>query len=181
MAKLAEEIVEEWMNRQRFLTIRGIKHGVHEVDLLGVRQQPDGIEAWHVEVSVSFRPIGYCTPMTKEYCERYGKGRTSAWHRPPEAVSAAVDAWVNKKFRSERKVQVRKEVWPGATWEHCFVHGEFRHPEEYEKLLQTGIKLIPFIDVLREVLGDDTHAIAGATGADLADIMGYLKKKQPEQ
>jgi hypothetical protein len=32
MALLAEEIVEEWLNRQGYFTIRGIKKGVHEID-----------------------------------------------------------------------------------------------------------------------------------------------------
>ena len=33
MALLAEEIVEEWLNRQGYFTIRGVKVGVHEMDL----------------------------------------------------------------------------------------------------------------------------------------------------
>ena len=37
MALLAEEIVEEWLNRQGYFTIRGVKVGVHEIDLLAVR------------------------------------------------------------------------------------------------------------------------------------------------
>lgn len=36
MALLAEEIVEEWLNRQGYFTIRGIKMGVQEIDLLAV-------------------------------------------------------------------------------------------------------------------------------------------------
>jgi hypothetical protein len=36
MALLAEELVEEWLNRTGYFTIRGLKLGVHEVDLLAV-------------------------------------------------------------------------------------------------------------------------------------------------
>jgi hypothetical protein len=36
MALLAEEIVEEWLNRNGYFTIRGIKLGVHEIDLLAI-------------------------------------------------------------------------------------------------------------------------------------------------
>ena len=36
MALLAEEIVEEWLNRNGFFTIRGIKVGVYEIDLLAI-------------------------------------------------------------------------------------------------------------------------------------------------
>ena len=39
MALLAEEIVEEWLNRQGFFTIRGIKQGTQEIDLLSVSDE----------------------------------------------------------------------------------------------------------------------------------------------
>jgi hypothetical protein len=35
MALLAESLVEEWLNRSGFFTMRGIKCGVNELDLLG--------------------------------------------------------------------------------------------------------------------------------------------------
>ena len=37
MALLAEQLVDEWLNRKGFFTVRGIKEGVDEIDLLGVR------------------------------------------------------------------------------------------------------------------------------------------------
>lgn len=44
MALLAEEIVEEWLNRLGFFRIRGVKIGVHEIDLLAVRlAHPSGM------------------------------------------------------------------------------------------------------------------------------------------
>jgi len=42
MALLAEEIVEEWLNHQGNFTIRGIKLGVNEIDLLAVKPNKDG-------------------------------------------------------------------------------------------------------------------------------------------
>lgn len=32
MALLAEELVQEWLNRAGFFTIRGVRLGVHEMD-----------------------------------------------------------------------------------------------------------------------------------------------------
>jgi hypothetical protein len=40
MALLAEEIVEEWLNRDGWFTIRGIKIGVDEIDILAIRAFP---------------------------------------------------------------------------------------------------------------------------------------------
>ena len=57
MAVLAESLVDEWLNRQGFFTVRGVKHGVEEIDLLGVRPAEKTLDAWHVEVQASFRPM----------------------------------------------------------------------------------------------------------------------------
>jgi hypothetical protein len=43
MALLAESLVEEWLNRAGYFTIRGVKHGLGEMDLLAVRPGSDGV------------------------------------------------------------------------------------------------------------------------------------------
>jgi hypothetical protein len=73
MALLAESLVEEWLNREGFFTIRGVKHGVGEMDLLAVRPQPqDAVVGWHVEVQASFRPIGYITRVAPQLASQAG-------------------------------------------------------------------------------------------------------------
>jgi hypothetical protein len=52
MALLAEQLVDEWLNRNGFFTLRGIKSGVHQIDLLGVRMSKGRLEGWHVECQV---------------------------------------------------------------------------------------------------------------------------------
>ena len=37
MALLAEELVQEWLNRQGYFTIRGIKGGVRSIYVVGIR------------------------------------------------------------------------------------------------------------------------------------------------
>jgi hypothetical protein len=64
MPLLAETLVDEWLNRRGFFTVRGIKDGVEEIDLLGVRPTSNGLEGWHVEVQASFRPVNYITPLS---------------------------------------------------------------------------------------------------------------------
>ncbi|MDA3927225.1 MAG: hypothetical protein PF904_21340 [Kiritimatiellae bacterium] len=60
MALLAEEVVEEWLNRQGYFTIRGIRLGVHEIDLLAIKPKKNGkYDCRHIEVSVSTNPIAY--------------------------------------------------------------------------------------------------------------------------
>src|SRR6266508_3130491 len=86
MALLAESLVEEWLNRDRFFTIRGLKHGIGEMDLLAVRPETDGVIGWHVEVQASFRPIGYIGRRTSSMINESGGSPSSARARTPEEV-----------------------------------------------------------------------------------------------
>lgn len=81
MALLAEEIVEEWLNRQGHFTIRGIKLGVHEIDLLAIKANSGEIERRHIEVQASMRPVSYITSVSKERQKRTGKKPGSAKKR----------------------------------------------------------------------------------------------------
>ena len=66
MALLAEEIVEEWLNRQGYFTIRGVKIGVHEIDLLAIRPSHDGeMECRHIEAQASIRPVSHISVLPK--------------------------------------------------------------------------------------------------------------------
>lgn len=77
MALLAEEIVEEWLNRQGYFTIRGVKVGVHEIDLLAVRPTATGLECRQIEVQASVRPVSYITRVPKVVKKKRG-GRREA-------------------------------------------------------------------------------------------------------
>ena len=43
MALLAESLVEEWLNRKGFFTIRGLKQDVDEIDLLAVAHRGSSV------------------------------------------------------------------------------------------------------------------------------------------
>src|ERR1017187_8777931 len=113
MAALAETLVDEWPNRKGFFTIRGLKDGVGEIDLLGVRPPATGIEGWHVEVQVSFRPVGYISKLTKELSQSLKKVRSSAWGRETEVLEWCVDGWVRTKFTDRKKALARERAWSG--------------------------------------------------------------------
>lgn len=111
MALLAESLVEEWLNRDGYFTIRGVKHGIGEMDLLAVRPQSDGaVIGLHVEVQISFRPIGYISKRTSDMIDESGGGRTSARQRTPEQVELCAREWVEAKFRARDKVQLRERL-----------------------------------------------------------------------
>lgn len=172
MAALAESLVDEWLNRQGFFSVRGIKHGVDEIDLLGVRPDGKGLEAWHVEVQASFRPIGYISPLRDEFVPSFAKSKTSAKERPLEVLKPCVAAWVENKFQSAEKRKARDSAWPGLKWRHVLVHAVVREPKELKLIEAAGIQLI----ALHEILAQLKHAagkLKGGAGTDLAEVIEY--------
>jgi hypothetical protein len=167
MALLAESVVEEWLNRRRFFTIRGVKHGVGEMDILAVRRETNGkIAAWHVEVQVSFRPVGYICPP------RSAKQRTS------QEIAQCAGAWVEKKFLVEKKVKEREQFWQGLEWKFLFVHGVVRDNGELEAIKSNNVRLMPFINILDDLHTADQKCSAFAAG-DLVEILRYYQENAP--
>ena len=65
MALVAEEVVEEWLNQQGFFTIRGIKLGVKEMDILAILHGEVGVERRHYEVQASINPVSNISAVPK--------------------------------------------------------------------------------------------------------------------
>lgn len=140
MAVLAESLVDEWLNRQGFFTVRGLKDGVDEIDLLGVRPAPSGLEAWHVEVQASFRPIGYIARLPKA-AKDFAKSRTSIKQRPHTLVEEAVAEWIEKKFTARSKKAARDAAWPGLSWRYVLSMPSFVNRKNWNSLRAMELKL----------------------------------------
>lgn len=177
MSLLAESLVEEWLNRDGYFTIRGARMGVSEMDLLAVRAGSSSLEARHLEVQVSTNPIAYISPLTKAQAEKYKKDRTSAWHRPDDVLKESVREWVEKKFDSRKKFKARNLAWPSLTWSLEFVHGEVRHAEELELIKSNGISLIPFHHVLHSLCTKTGVTHKGGAGTDIVEMLAFYVKR----
>ncbi len=173
MSLLSESLVEEWLNRAGYFTIRGVRYGVSEMDLLAVRHTAQGIEAKHVEVQISTNPISYISPLTDEQCKVLGKKRASAWARPSDVLERSVSTWLNKKFYSRSKEAARERAWPGLEWSLEFVHGQVKHQVELEAIRAGGIKTISFFTVLSSLCHDPIVAHKGGAGTDIAEMLSY--------
>lgn len=174
MALLAEQLVDEWLNRKGFFTLRGIKTGVHEIDLLGVRATKEKLEGWHVEVQVSFRPISYIGKLSKDQQDAIGvRAPNSAKKRSPELLKEGISDWLHKKFASPTKVQMRNGCWKGISWQHKFVHGVVKDVEELRLIGASGVELIPFSKVLHELCLHKPGEMFGGAGTDIAEIIRY--------
>lgn len=164
MALLDEQIVEEWLNRKHFFTMRGIKCGVDEIDLLALRYKESKTELWHVEVQVSYRPIGYIG------------GDSNARKRTEEEIREGVEHWVKKKFTRDIKVQRRNEIMPNASWRYVLVHGELKDAKELEYMKQLDVELYSYKAILEE-LRDMENKASSSIASNIADMLKYLKNK----
>lgn len=163
MALIDEQLVEEWLNRQNFFTMRGIKSGIDEIDLLAVRHDGNRTDHWHVEVQVSFRPIGYIG------------GDTSARKRTEQEIRDGVLQWVDKKFKGKRKIDRRNDVLPNAKWRYMLVHGEVRDSTELEIMKELGVDLVPYKQVLNDLSADKLKT-SSSIATSITEILNYIKK-----
>ncbi len=171
MALLGESLVEEWLNREGFFTIRGVRHGVDEMDLLAIRREPNGkIIGWHVEVQVSFRPIGFIAKLPKG-----DPNRQSVRARSSAEVEECARIWVQAKFKAESKQKMRDKLWPGIKWKYHFVHGVVREPHELKVIAKEGVVLHTFHDILTSLSDRKNHSFSGSAGGDIAEIVAYFK------
>lgn len=81
MALLAEEIVEEWLNRKGYFTIRGIKIGVNELDILAIKPiSGQKTECRHIEVQCSMRPVSNISQLPKAVQKATGRPKNTVKH-----------------------------------------------------------------------------------------------------
>jgi hypothetical protein len=181
MALLAESLVQEWLNRGGFFTIRGVKHGQGEMDLLAVRPQPEGVVIGrHVEVQVSFQPVGYVAKLADELAKEMGKKRTSSVARSTEQITVCAQKWVENKFKTPAKVKLRERLWPGVQWEYHLVHAKVHEPRELEVFTAEGVACLSFNLLLSELCGKSNCCFSSSAGGDLAEILKYYGVNGPK-
>jgi hypothetical protein len=169
MALLAEELVQEWLNRQGFFTIRGIKIGVDEIDLLAVKIEANGSILYrHLEVQASMRPISYLSKIPKNMREE-GQSATSAKLRSTELLQLGVKEWVAKKFTSAKKVSLLKSLCSG-NWTSELVINNVKLEEEIALIANHGICVIRLPSIIKE-LNTQTFMIQSASGSDFAELL----------
>jgi len=174
MALLGEEVVEEWLNRNGYFTIRGIKVGVDEIDILAIRPTPDGQqECRHIEVQVSINPISYITKVPTAIRKQTSIGAHNAKKRDISQLTQGVREWIEAKFNQPRKDKLRQQLCHGC-WTRELVVGVIKHEEELDLLKQGGIMIHHLKDILSE-MSERPTLIKAAAGADLVDLM-LLKK-----
>lgn len=174
MSLLGEELAEEWLNRQGYFTIRGVKVGTGEIDLLAIRQQGKGAECWHYEVHASLRPVSYMCPAPKHLRDK-GKAAYNASKRSQDELREGVEEWLQKKFHDPAKVTLRKKLWDGV-WHLGYIVANVRHPEELDMIASRGIHVVRIVDIISELspgsrADREKHLVSGAVGTNLVELV----------
>jgi len=169
MSILAEEIVEEWLNRQGFFTIRGIKIGAQEIDLLALRVNENNIECRHIEVTASIKPISYISDVPLGTQTTTGRSRKSPTHRTTDELRVGINEWIGKKFNHPKKVNLRQKLCPGS-WSYELVVNKVYCPEELDLFREAGIKILRLRDILSDLKNKKT-VIEKASGASLVELI----------
>ncbi|SRR5713226_7718877 len=168
MALLAEEIVEEWLNRDGWFTIRGIKIGACEIDILAIKPTVNGIKCRHLEVHAAFNPIGYIAPVPNARRQpRQGAGY--ARRRSDEELQNCVSEWVRKKYDHPKIAEQLKTIFDGK-WTRKFVVHKFKHPEELDLIRKAGMTVHNLSEIIASFRRDDT-VVSSAAGADFVDLV----------
>jgi len=174
MALLAEELVEEWLNRQGYFTIRGLKLGVHEMDLLAIKLRPNGtLDCRHIEVQASMRPVSYITPVTKGR-QKEGVARNSAKVRSDADLRVGIQEWIEKKFDHREKVKLRARLAKGV-WSRELVVNAVKHRREVELIQELGISILELPTILDE-MSVSTRPVEAAAGGHLLDLVSMANR-----
>lgn len=156
---MGEVVVEEWLNRNGYFTIRGVKLGNDEMDILAIRILENGVaERRHVEVSLSVNPIGY-----------FSTGNAKRMNHVE--LSVAVNSWIRKKFDMPKKVQLLNSLGSGL-WSREFVIHRLRHQEEIDMIAANGIKIWHLSEILKSLRSGKTR-ISKASGSDLLELISF--------
>lgn len=173
MALLAEKIVEEWLNRQGYFTMRSVRLGVNEIDLLAVKPGQDGsVSCRHIEVQASVRPVSYISKVPKAI-QKNGKAANSV-SRTKEELIEGVKEWVDKKFRCPKKIMLMQSLWH-EEWSLELVLNEVKFSEEERLIASHGIKILKLTDIIHS-LAVDKFPIKSAIGSDLIDLVNIGNK-----
>ena len=178
MALIAEEVVEEWLNQQGYFTIRGVKLGVHEMDILAIKPGPGKVDLRHYEVQSSVNPTSYISSVPKEIQRKEGRKPNSAKTRPTEELSVGVSEWIDNKFLLPKKRKLRNDLVKGS-WSFHFVVNEVRHPEELEIFEKSKQISVIRLGSIVEDLKSGPEKDFTASGKDLIDLMKVIDRDGP--
>jgi len=171
VALVAETLIEEWLNRNGYFTIRGAKvAGGGEIDLLGISLRED--DAIHVEATVSADPMGYLT----------GGGLSK---RTREDMRAEAKKWFVRKFqgrpleKQQRPSEDRREeLAPGRNWRFMLVYGDIKYPTEPDVIEELGVEVKHIKEIMAELMDRKRTFVTSSEASGIAELLDIFCKER---
>jgi hypothetical protein len=141
MALIAETIVEEYHNYLGYFTIRGVKKGSDEMDLLAIKvSNKNKIEALHIEVQVSHKPVRYISDFIAEL-HVAGRSTSHAANRTEEELRQCCQAGSkrNLTIRVNRPCGINSSLTSNGSI--SLFTGMFGAERNWRSLKSLGLKL----------------------------------------
>jgi len=169
MALIAEAVVQEWLHRDGYFTIRGIRQGIYEVDILAIKYD-SATSQWkckHVEVQVSKTPLSYFT-------------KKNAKQLSGDDLKKSVESWFLKKYNRPQFLQLRSQMTGSQECQRLFVHGKIKYSQELLYLQEMGVEVKPFNVVLSELNKPSTYVTGAAT--DIVQLISsYIQSENANE
>ena len=154
MAKVAETIVDDWLNRKGYFTIRGLKkRGRNEIDLLAFR--PSDRDALHIEVTSNDKPTGWLG----------GNLKASASKKEKEEN---IERFVTRKYRGANE-QLRNRVPQSLNWRCMLAFNVLDDQEEEQTRVlkdQFRVESVSLSEILSDLASE--QALTFYTDSDAA-------------
>ena len=112
-------------------TIRGIRLGNDEIDILAINSKHGRLERRHIEVQVAINPTAYISKVTKAIQKKLRIRPNSAKKRIENELKQCVKEWIDKKFNQFKKAQLKQSLCPGE-WSMELVVYRVKHDEELD-------------------------------------------------
>ena len=168
MARLGEEVIIEWLNCDGYFTIRSVKIGSSEIDVLAIKPLAGGGHfCRHIEVQLSPHPMSYIAA-----------GSMGAKKKTDAELGAAVKDWVDKKFNRPKVVKLRKSLCE-SEWTKELVLWNVKYESEVREIERLGIKVWRLRAILEDMEKYNRGRHYSAAGRDLLALIIDIRKELP--
>ncbi len=133
----AESLVGAALQSIGYLVIQGIKIGVREIDFLAVKKVGDKLEYFHIEVSISYHPIGVLR-------------KHAAFGTSGDDIENSASEYIDKKFFQPKVCQAIKLIFGTDKYKKMFIHGRLKDYKQLEVFKKKGVGCLPLRELIKE-------------------------------
>lgn len=134
---LSEQFVASALESLGYFLIQGLKVGVREADFLAVRLDKDRLLHYHIEVQISYNPVGVLRAHAR-------LGRTG--NDPLQAA----DEYIEKKFFQKDVIKAIECYFKTKMYKKIFIYNRLRDSKQLRAFSDKGIECIKLQSLINQ-------------------------------